>query len=128
MNPNWITTQQILDTRGTHIYIYGDDKTGKAYLGQGEACAGYSNCYPIWTRVWPCRDLDAHSAMWNSYPLEMVKDILAEQCFKPILQRIKVDNPTVIILPKIGMGCAKLHKVNKPLLAFINEFLDTIRK
>ncbi len=127
MKPHWITEDEIIANKHTHIYIYGDDKTGKAFLGQGEVCAGKSNCFPIWTRIWPCQNLTAHSAMWNSLPLKLAAETIEHNCFKPIEEFLHTSPDHIVkVLPKIGQGCANLQKYNPELLKFIQEFLATL--
>lgn len=127
MKPHWITEAEIVANRHTHIYIYSDDKTGKAALGQAEICAGRSHCFPIWTRIWPCQDMTAHSAMWNSVPLELAKDALKHGCFMSIeLAILSYPEKKVVVFPKIGQGCANLQRYNPELLKFIQEFLATL--
>lgn len=124
-----ITRHTIQQTRLTHIYIYGDDKTGKAMRGQASVCWNELHCLPIWTRVWPCSDITNRASQWLSSPPEDVMRWLERDCFEPIRSAIR-NNPdrTVVIFPKIGEGCSCLRSQNPIIYKFIQEFLDTLRK
>lgn len=124
----WITEQEIQAKAQTHIFIYGDDRTQKAYRGQADTFHGYPNCFPVFTRLWPCSDSSNIASHWCSVPLDMAKETIDRMCFNPIRKRL-IANPglQVIIVPKIGEGCSRLKWNNPELYKWIQEFLDSIR-
>jgi hypothetical protein len=121
-----ITKQQVADTQATHLYIYSDDRSEKAYRGQAELFAWYSHCYPIYTRLWCCAD---PAAQVTSLPLDTYTKMLQDECFSRIEQAIKLHpHKPVVIVPKIGEGCSQLKQAHKAYYQVIRDFLDKLQE
>lgn len=119
------TKQQVIDTQATHIYIYSDDRSEKAYRGQAETFADLPNCRPIYTRIWCCAD---RAAQVTILPLENYQEMLEKECFEPIRHLIELSpHKQVVVVPKIGEGCSQLRQTNKAYYQIIKDFLEDLQ-
>jgi len=116
-----ISSSQITNTKDTHFYVYADDYTEKARLGQAEECNGHANACAIYTRKWCCADNSAQ--FYDDELLLFFKPLVDRQIGKIMLA---ADKRKIVILPKIGQGCSQLNIKSPKCFAYLIEQLITL--
>lgn len=122
-----ITRELILATRETHIYLYADDATRRAHLGQAEECSNCPSAFPITTKLFPCKDNMAYfnDAFFVRNTQLIEQDIINMKCV--VAFRTGLPFPIkIVILPKIGRGCAEMHIRAPKTYAYLLEQLCNI--
>jgi hypothetical protein len=110
-----ILRQQIIEAKYEAIYVYGDDRTQRAYRGQAEECCGCPNAYPIFTKLLPCKD---SAAYLNDY-LQTEYSIMIFNCIQRA--RSEANGRKIIVLNRIGAGCAELPARSPRVYAYMIE-------
>lgn len=119
-----ITRKRIQETAATHVYVYADDLTQKAWEGQAEECAYEPNSFAVPTRIWNCSTPEAQfrDCYLDCYHGSQIDAAL--ECITAYLNlhpRYKV-----VILPKIGRGCSRMNVLAPLCYAYLIKKLKQL--
>lgn len=116
--PYWIS-RQFIQKHKELTFIYGDDLTGRAYLGQAAHCFGETNCYAIPTKRRMC--MNERDAFFNDEGFELL--------WKPVIDiaisRIPRSSP-IIPFPRIGQGDAQLPVRSPKTFRYLTEQINLL--
>lgn len=105
------------------IFVYGFDVRGLGIMGQAWALHGEINCYPVPTieRYCPSQKTYFDDNAFSMYAtfIDNAIDKIAQQAF--------MSKKPVIVCPKIGMGCSRLHEIAPRLYAHMTRRLNQIK-
>lgn len=105
------------------IFVYGYDVRGLGMEGQPWVFHGEDNCYPVPTleRYCPSQKTYFDDNAFTHYAniIDNAIDKIAQQAF--------MSKKPVIVCPKIGRGCSRLHEIAPRLYAHMTRRLNQIK-
>jgi len=116
--PRYITRAFIRENRFKLTFIFSDDLTKAAMLGQAAQCAGEGNCFPVPTKKRNCRTE-------SQYFRDAEFDLLLRYYIDRALAEVPTKLP-VIPFPDIGCGEAELPKRAPKTLEYIRLKIQEI--
>lgn len=116
--PNWLYRGFIRANRNL-TFVYSTDVNNYSNFGQAFNCKDEPNAYFIPT-IWRlCKGNTQR--FFTDYQFELTKPLIDNA-----IKRIPLNNP-IIVLPRLGMGCANLQEKAPLTLEYINKELSKIK-